>query len=57
MMSVLSIVEAQFTLHKHNITKEPRNANNPAASYEPADVRNSTVLLYSVSHKRAETMY
>ncbi len=57
-MPVLSTVEAQLSLHKHNITKESqkhRNAKKPSDNYEPrAEVSIALVLQKgSVSHMRA----
>ncbi len=42
-MPVLRIVEAQLSLHKHDIVKEPQKhgkAEKPGAKYKPAKVRN-----------------
>ncbi len=42
-MPVLSTVEAQLSLHKCNITKEPQkhgNAKKPVANYEQAEGHN-----------------
>ncbi len=57
-MPVLSTVEAQLSLHKHYIAKEPQkhgNAKKPAVNYKPAEVRE--LLQYSVSHKRDTHTY
>ncbi len=52
-MPVLSTVEAQLSLHKHKIVKEPQNHGNAKKTVELAKIRNYVywyVLQYSVSH-------
>ncbi len=48
-MPVLSTVEAQLPLHKHNVANG--NANKSTVNYDLAEVRK--LLQCSVSHKRA----
>ncbi len=49
-MLVLSTVEAQLSLHKHNISQKHRKAKKPVANYEPANVRNCWCYIqYSVA--------
>ncbi len=46
-ITVLSTVEAQLSLHKHKIVKEPQNHGNAKKTVELAKIRNYTGTYYS----------